>query len=172
MRVAVGLFWALALSGCVSQQQDANLAASIKPASPSESSISGEQLRSCFAAAPKIQEKLKPDSVAQYSQAATYKLASLMKRSPDDIPQYASFVRGYVFPYEATSVFGTNRFNALCYFGDPGSGTRFAAMIVTDSLGSVRKTEMVGAVVEAYEKLSGKEISNLKRAALAMSIPY
>jgi hypothetical protein len=31
---------------------------------------------------------------------------------------------------------------------------------------------MVGAVVEAYEKLSGKEISNLKRAALVMSIPY
>lgn len=171
-RSVVGLLGALILPSCVSQQHGENRATLVRSSIPSESSLSGEQLRSCFAEAPKIQARLEPDSVARYSPAATDKLASLMKRSPGDIPQYASFVRGYVFSYTATSVFGTNRFNAICYFGNPGSGTRFAAMIITDSLGSVRATEMVGAAVDAYARLSGKEMSSLKRAALVVSIPH
>tara|TARA_R110002020_G_scaffold18929_2_gene65324 strand:+ start:1757 stop:2047 length:291 start_codon:yes stop_codon:yes gene_type:complete len=95
-----------------------------------------------------------------------------MKRSPDDIPRYAPFVRGYVFPFESPGFLGSKKtWHAVCYFGDPGDGTRFVALLVTDSSGSVRREEFAGAVIEAYKKLSGKELSILKQSMLIMSIP-
>ncbi|PRX03684.1 UNVERIFIED_ORG: hypothetical protein BCL66_1219 [Martelella mediterranea] len=160
----------IVLSGCVPQEQGTMIQQSNLRTTPHEPSIAAEQLRTCFAAG-KLQKEISPDTVAHYSQKYTYALASLMKRSPDEISQFADNVRAYVYQFEQTSIFGTNQFNAVCYFGDLGNGPQFATMIITDSVDSVNRAEVAGALVETYENLSGEKLSPLRKAMLIMSTP-
>ena len=165
--IAAGLL----VQSCVAQAPDAKLLAAVSPSDTSEMSVSGALLKECFADNRGIASKLQPNSVAHFSQPATYKLAERMRRSPKDIAFYAERVRGYSFPYENTSVFGKRDLVRYCYYGKSDSNLTYLSSVNSDSVGSVQKEEFIGAIVDAYEKLSGKKLSFAQRAITVMSIP-
>ena len=161
----------LVIQSCATQSPDAKLLAAVSPTDMSEMSVSGALLKECFADSPGPASKLQPDAVATFSQPATYKFAERMRRSPGDMGTYAERVRAYSFQYEATSIFGRRDVVRICYYGKSDSGLTFLSNVNADSTGSVRQEEFVGAIVDAYEKLSGKKLSFAERAIKVMSIP-
>jgi hypothetical protein len=156
---------------CASRPVDPQLAALVTPNSEAEQSIAGPALAQCLANDPGVAKYATSGAVAPFSSSATYKLAEKMKRSPAAMAAHAGQLRAYAFRYEHISAFGKNQFDRICIFGQTGPGLIYLANVTADSEGGVRKEEVAGALVEAYEKLSGKSVSFGERALLIMSVP-
>jgi hypothetical protein len=162
---------ALSQQACASRPVDPQLAAAVAPKTADEESVSGATLAQCFANAPRVAKYATPESVAPFSASATYKLAERMKKSPQQMAAHAGQLRAYAFHYEHTSLFGRRSLDRICIYGRTDAGLIYLSNVTADSEGGVRKEEVVGALVEAYEKLSGKSLSFGERALLIMSVP-